>query len=68
MEINYQTQYIEEFIKKNKLTKKEFARKAEISDYMLNQILNKKSVGSRFLVKVLKTINLSSDKFLLVKK
>lgn len=66
MNITYQTKYINDYIKKNKITKTEFAKLANISLYNLNQILAQKSVGSRFIVPVVRILNISLDEFLAV--
>lgn len=63
MKINYKTQFIEQYIKLNKITKKEFAKKVGISYYMLKQIYNNKSVGMRLILPILKTLNITSKKF-----
>ncbi len=56
---------LEKYMKINKMNKKQFAKFLEISYYSLTKIFNQKNVGLRFIIKIIRKLNLKPSEFYL---
>ena len=59
----YNLENLEKYMKINKMNKKQFAKFLEIS-YSLTKIFNQKNVGLRFIIKIIRKLNLKPSEFL----
>lgn len=60
----YSLENLEKYMKINKMNKKQFVKFLEISYYSLTKIFNQKNVGLRFIIKIIRKLNLKPSEFL----
>lgn len=62
-ELIMNTQYIDAYIQRNKLSKNEFAKKCGITMKELNDVYAQQNVDIVLIVKIVKMLNITSDTF-----
>lgn len=65
MEKNCRVFYITDYMEKNKMSKTKFANSIGISVRTLNKILKQKVVSVRFIIPIIRKLNLQPSEFLI---
>ncbi len=62
------TQYIDFYLQKNKISKEEFCARCNITIKELNSVYNQKNVDIVLAVKIVEVLHISTDTFLFLEK
>lgn len=62
------TQYIDFYLQKNKITKVEFAKRCDISNKDLDDVYKQKNIDIFLMVKIVEVLKISCNTFLFMEK